>query len=739
MTSAVPKAWIEQALDRVPARELPLLVGQLTALHQARRPPADDMGPYLALLRREDVSGPLKVAVGLARLRCLPSIDAASAVRDGQDESRVWAERAKARMRPDGPAALSRPTGQPPGSRWLLPELPDGRFVQLAHETMLGRGCQPHELVRWRERLEHGEVSREGLLEALHDEARRVAERDAARLHEPETGFHVMGTGRRVTEQNWQERAQELAREPAGPRATASTPPLHLRGSPRLRISAITSLYAGGEHIGRFLENMVGQTIFAEYAELIFIDANSPDGEQAVIERYQRRWPNIRYVRLPEQVGIYEAWNLALNMARGEYLTSANVDDLRRSDSLEQQAALLEQLPFVDVVYQDFFYTLDPTLSFDEAAAFGFKSDLPLVTPQGLMALNPPHNAPMWRRRLHDELGLFDTTFQSAGDYDFWMRCVLAGKTFFKLNEPHVVYYQNPRGLSTRPGTRGHEETREVHRRYGRQLVSENLVMQLEEFRARVGLGAASTGAAAKSDRQAIVRRALLACAGAAPWPEPGGNRDDRPLRVLVDGIEWSAAAAADGAWARLATALARDVGVEFWWLDRGQAPELEGLRRIPFPGHRKGACAADSLLVQKVCDLKGIDVFLSTGVSTPVATPTLMIIDARDRDHDVNADSAAPALRERELARAFARGFLCTSEAARDALLRHRPAPPPAAIRVLAGSNTAPRQPAATGWSSEPLLAAGRELRAQRPARACAAFFAEWRRLRELQASIDF
>lgn len=743
MASRVSPQQVVEALDRVPARELPTLLRQLSALGAA--PPSAAEGgrnPYLELLRREDASGPLKVAVGLAR-RCT------AAATTGEDERRAWKDRVETRMRAGltvGRTTPSAPDAERPGSPpTLMPELAAGRFVQLAHETMLGRGCQPHELVRWRDRLDRGEVTREGLLEALQDEARRVAERDAARQLDPETGFHVMGTGRRITAQDWQTRAQALAGTPAGPPAPAPTasPRLRLGGPPRVRISAITSLYAGGAHIERFLDHMVAQTVFADRAELIIVDAHSPDAEQPVIERYQRRWPNIRYLRTNERIGIYEAWNLALGMARGEFLTSANVDDLRRADSLEQQAALLELLPFVDVVYQDFYYTLDPTLGFDEAAAFGFRSDLPLVTPQGLMALNPPHNAPMWRRRLHDELGLFDTGFQSAGDYDFWMRCVLAGKTFYKLNDPHVVYFQNPHGLSTRPDTRGHEETREVHRRYGRQLVSENLVIPLAEFRSRCGEEASPPDMRiATADRQTLVHRALLTCARSAPWPaadpiDPSvPPATERRLRLLIDGIALTGASARGPAWTRLAAELAADVQVDLWWLDRGldgpYAPVDAG-RRIPFPRHHRGACAADSLLIQKVCDLHEIDVFVSTGSTTPVATPMLGIVGDGGLDAgEANTDPAAPARRERELAWAFARGFVGTSPAALGQLRRQRPALPPGALRMAEGNRAAP-SPALL------LRQAGRELRAQRQRGTFDSFFAEWRRLRELQASVDF
>ena len=516
LASGITRAQIDAATARVPVHELPSLLLCANALAQS--PPATpDSGPYLTLLRRTDVSNALKVAAGLLNLhwRHLRRQDPGS--HDPSPASELLLLTAQVGAFQADPPRSRVEAGQAARSHiagCLMPELSDGRFVQLAHEAMLGRGCQPHELLRWQAQLANGEATRPGLLSVLLQEAVDVTERDAARNAGTEQLFHVMGTGERVTLADWQARAAALPALAA--EAAAHPQRFHIKSPPRVLISAINSLYAGGEHIERFMENIVGQTCFDDHAELIIVDANSPDGERAVIERHLRRRPNIKYIPINHRIGIYDAWNIAVKAAAGDYLTSANVDDLRRPDSLELQAATLDNLPFVDVVYQDFYYSMDPTLTFDQVAAFGYKSDLPLVTPHGLMALNPPHNAPMWRRRLHDELGLFDPSFVSAGDYDFWMRCVLAGKTFFKLNDAHIAYYQNPKGISTRPGTLGHEETRRVHKRYGRRLVSPNLVMPPEEFRSLCRPHPAQDDDIAGHSRLTIVHRALLAAAKAA-------------------------------------------------------------------------------------------------------------------------------------------------------------------------------------------------------------------------------
>lgn len=357
----------------------------------------------------------------------------------------------------------------------VLAELDDREFVLRVHEAVLGRGCRPSVLRAALAELRQGNLARDELLRRALDERRTREVVEAERRNGPGGDFHVMGTGQHVTRDDWAARARELSANPAAASAVPAADRTHRRprGLGRPLVSVLTSLYRGRVHLERFLANMVEQTCFGEDVEVLVVDAASPEGEAEVVERWARQHPSIRLLRCSETIGVYAAWNRALAEARGDYVTNANVDDLRREDSLELQADALSRWPEIDIVYQDFYYTMDPTLSYAEVAAFGYRSRLPdEVDPEILMGLNPPHHAPMWRARLHRDLGPFDDSFRSAGDYEFWVRCLAAGRRFRKIDDPHAVYYQNPTGVSTRPDTRGHHETRRVLRRHGRRLLA---------------------------------------------------------------------------------------------------------------------------------------------------------------------------------------------------------------------------------------------------------------------------
>lgn len=391
----------------------------------------------------------------------------------------------------------------------LFPELNDADFVQNIYRHIEKRGALPQELEIFRGQLATGAVTRQNLIVNFFASALERERSGADNQVHDGLSCAIMGTTNILTLDEWKEQSKDKKALAAARRALKPKTPYTV--TPRddvLRVSAITSLFRGGDFIEQFMDNMVTQTIFDKYTELLIIDADSPENEAETIERYMKDFPNIRYQRMNSCIGIYEAWNIGAKMSRGKYLTNANLDDLRRQDSFEIQAGALDTLPFVDLVYQDFYYSFAPDLSWEQVAAYGHKSDLPVVTPYNMLRFNSPHNAPMWRRELHDELGYFDGSFKSAGDYDMWMRCMRAGKTFMKINEPHVVYYQNPKGLSTRADTRGVVEAREVLHRYAHDLISPAFTAPLPDF-AEASLGVNRANAEKVQNRNKLVQNRL--------------------------------------------------------------------------------------------------------------------------------------------------------------------------------------------------------------------------------------
>ncbi|AZN35789.1 FkbM family methyltransferase [Iodobacter ciconiae] len=186
------------------------------------------------------------------------------------------------------------------------------------------------------------------------------------------------------------------------------------------RISVLVSTYKSAAFIAECLDDLLAQTV-ADQIEIIVIDANSPENEGEIVAAYQAKHKNIRYVRTPERIGIYPAWNLAIEMAEGEFLISASTNDRLRADSCERLMQELDADAQLALVYGDSYLTNIAHQQFGTAIIQAGQYWPPYSFELHL------HNCmvgchPMWRKRMHDEFGLFDESYIAIGDQDMWLR-----------------------------------------------------------------------------------------------------------------------------------------------------------------------------------------------------------------------------------------------------------------------------------------------------------------------------
>jgi len=212
------------------------------------------------------------------------------------------------------------------------------------------------------------------------------------------------------------------------------------------KISIITSVYKGEQFIEGFMKDIVRQTVF-DQCELIIINANSPENEESIVKKYQKKYPNIVYVCLEGDPGLYAVWNLAIEMAQGEYITNANVDDRLAFTCYEMHLVALEENKDVDLVYSGFLVTYKPNELFEKNSATHVNIGKPF-SPEIMEHCQIGPN-PMWRKSMHEKCGLFDEFYKHSGDWEMWCRAVAFGSRFLRATGYFCLYFLNPEGLST--------------------------------------------------------------------------------------------------------------------------------------------------------------------------------------------------------------------------------------------------------------------------------------------------
>ena len=150
--------------------------------------------------------------------------------------------------------------------------------------------------------------------------------------------------------------------------------------------------------------------------ELLLIDDGSTDPEvlqalPALAARDQR----IKLATLAHE-GICAASNYGLAQAHGEWIGLFDHDDVLEPDALFQMAKLLQQHPDADLIYSDE----------DKLTEEGFAAPLlkPDWSPDFFLSYNYIGHFTTLRRELVQELGGFRPEFESAQDYDLYLRVV---------------------------------------------------------------------------------------------------------------------------------------------------------------------------------------------------------------------------------------------------------------------------------------------------------------------------
>lgn len=227
-----------------------------------------------------------------------------------------------------------------------------------------------------------------------------------------------------------------------------------------IRISALISVYKADQYMDACLADLVQQTLFQQGSlELVVVDCDSPGNEQQCVRKWQSSHDNIVYIRWPRRVSLYEAWNIGVRAARGEYLTNANADDRHAPHCLERLCAELDSNPDIALAYGDVFESAVPNETFASNPRTTLYRYKDYFAPDVLLHYQFGCQ-PVWRAVIHEKLGYFNGDFRAAGDYEFNLRFAMAGLRASHVAEPLGSFLNRGDSLSTQDSTSGNEASR---------------------------------------------------------------------------------------------------------------------------------------------------------------------------------------------------------------------------------------------------------------------------------------
>ena len=235
-------------------------------------------------------------------------------------------------------------------------------------------------------------------------------------------------------------------------------------------VTAVVAAYNAEAWIAETLEAILGQTRPPE--EVVVVDDGSTDGTAGILESFAGA---IRVVHRANG-GCPAAFNTAFAHATGEYVAMCGADDIWEPHKLEWQLEALRADPQLDVLFGDaqIFGLVDGNYARPPGTGLLDSAALRDALYQENLICAP---SIVIRRSLFERLGPFVERF-GADDYEYWMRCLRAGASFYYDERVLLRYRRHDGNLSSRLLWMN-ECSHEVHRWYAEDLDDQGLAREV--------------------------------------------------------------------------------------------------------------------------------------------------------------------------------------------------------------------------------------------------------------------
>lgn len=179
------------------------------------------------------------------------------------------------------------------------------------------------------------------------------------------------------------------------------------------KVSVIIPTYNRAELLKEAVDSVLAQT-FRDF-ELLVVDDGSTDHTRELLKGCG---DHITYL-FQENQGVSSARNLGIRSSKGAYVALLDSDDLWLPQKLEQQVAIMDQQPDLQLCHTEEIWIrrgvrVNPRKKHQKHSGYIFPYCLPLcvVSPSSVMI----------RRGLFEKVGYFDESLPACEDYDLWLR-----------------------------------------------------------------------------------------------------------------------------------------------------------------------------------------------------------------------------------------------------------------------------------------------------------------------------
>ena len=190
-------------------------------------------------------------------------------------------------------------------------------------------------------------------------------------------------------------------------------------------ISIITVVFNGEKYLEQTIKSVLAQTY--HNVEYLIIDGDSTDGTIPIIKKYESQITN--WISEPDS-GIFDAMNKGISRASGNLINLLNADDFLEPYALEMVA---EKYGSID----------QPCVIYGHASALDDKNQVAAEMyshPKYWRGMTINHQTMFVHKEVYQSVGLYDTRFRFAADYDFLVRTFEQQVPYFRIDKVIVHY-----------------------------------------------------------------------------------------------------------------------------------------------------------------------------------------------------------------------------------------------------------------------------------------------------------
>ena len=195
-----------------------------------------------------------------------------------------------------------------------------------------------------------------------------------------------------------------------------------------MKISVVVATFNAEEKVERCLNSIVGQ--LNDNVELLIVDGGSNDNTQSIINKFR---PSVTHFISEPDKGVYDAWNKAVLISKGNWIMFVGADDILVSGCIDRYIKLIDEGKVNDfhLLYGENFYVDE---SENPISRIGRNWSWDVFRNRNIVS----HVGALHNRCIFDEVGLYDLTFKVCADYELLMR--------FK-NNLRALFIQSPVAL----------------------------------------------------------------------------------------------------------------------------------------------------------------------------------------------------------------------------------------------------------------------------------------------------